>query len=807
MATNGGFGNSAWGTDYFYLPNSSGPTPSKYVNIVNVVPAPGSFNISRSQTFTFTIKTKFQLNPNTTYVYLDNQLVLNGGTINPDFTVSITTNTDGISKDYTITPNYLFSAGEVFTLQISASDIYGNPSPAFFSGYIVVDDRPSLLTPIYPLDGYADVPLDLTLHFLVNQLAAPNSGLDPSTLNVYVDNNPAVLSGVIQSAYNDQFSAINLPTSGDITTPFEIVLDSYSRYSPNDIVNVKVSIKEMGVVPVAGIDGYILDPNGVVVGSGVFSISSQRLPSAQYLIILQSALSTYLLPNVVVSPGYQFKDTNGNIFEIGVVGVQEITVNTKANLRNSSFSFITTNNYTNEVQPIFAGYFQGVYLVDDIGDGQHMKLTWHTARTTRPDYDLAYLIYYSTTRADVFYEEPKLITQGRTLPKPELINGLDPQVSGYYADFVLPVGITYYFGVRATEYPHSTLPLIPADGYSNLALGLCAVDGYSFKIPQLQAITTGISGIGAIAIPVISTQGYAKSGGYILVGSEIMRYTALTPNSFIVALTGRGQFGSTIASIHNAGEVVKMYYGNKDDNTVIAKGLVSWDLPFDPHRVRPDLITTDYTLEDGYLASFEPYDYCGYHRFRPDTLLDGGDCSSYLGGDYSGARGFVLSERVLAQEEELLEVDGESVILLRRLWQGETCACRTSRRDSALNRSCSRCYGTGFVGGYVQYLNPRRDDARIRVHFAPSDEEIGMGASSGWDQRFKPNTWTLIVPSIKDRDLLVRFDQYNQNEVQWIYRVNSVSRGETVFGVATRQRLNLSRIDRTDMEYSFPIKK
>lgn len=802
-----GFGQEAWGIGVFGLPFSPNPTPSKYVNIINVLPTPGSFNIARNQTFTFTIKTTFQLNPNATYVYLDNQLVLNGGIINPDFTVSITTNIDGISKNYSITPNYLFADGAVFSLQISSTDIYGNPAPAFFGGYVVIDSRPSLLTPIYPLDGYVDIPLDLTIHFLINQLAAPNSGLDPSTLNVYVDNDPAILNGVIQPAFNSEFSAINLPTAGNITYPFEILLDSYSRYSPNDIVNVKVAIKETGIIPIAGVDGYILDPNGVVVGSGVFSISSQRLPSAQYRIIFQAALTSYLLPGIVIQPGYQFKDTNGNRFEIGVVGVQEITVNTVANMRNSSFSFITTNSYEAQSQPIFAGYFQGVYLVDDIGDGQHMRLTWHTARTTRPDYDLAYLIYYSTTRSDVFYEEPKLITQGRTLPKPELIQGLDPQVSGYYADFILPVGITYYFGVRATEYPHSTLPLIPTDGYSNLSLGLCAVDGYSFKIPQLQTLTTGISGSSAIVVPVITTQGYAKSGGYILVGREIMRYTALTANSFIVAGTGRGQFNSVIAPNHIAGEVVKMYYGNKDDNSVIAKGLVSWDLPFDPHRVRPDLITTDYTLEDGYNASFEPYDYCGYHRFRPDTLLDGGDCGSYLGGLYGGERGFVLSERVLAQEEQLLEIDGESVILLRRIWQGDTCACRTSRRDSALVRSCAVCWGTGFKGGYIQYINPRRDDARIRVHFAPADEDLGFGAQEGIGQRFKPNTWTLMVPSIKDRDLIVRFDEYDQNRVQWIYRVNSVSRGETVFGVSTRQRLSLYRIDRDDVEYSFPIKK
>lgn len=286
-----------------------------------------------------------------------------------------------------------------------------------------------------------------------------------------------------------------------------------------------------------------------------------------------------------------------------------------------------------------------------------------------------------------------------------------------------------------------------------------------------------------------------------------MRYTALTNTSFIIASVGRGLFGTTIAPSHSAGEIVKMYYGNFDDNTVIAKNVVSWEPPHDPHRTRPDLVTTNFTLEDGYNASFDPFDYCGYHRFRPDELFSDTDsCGTYVGGEFGGQRGLSLYDRMLANEEQLLEVTGEPVILLRRLWGGETCLCRTSRKDSATVKSlCTICFGTGFKGGFVQYLNPRRDDQRIMVHFAPSDEELAMGPQSAWDQKFKPNTWTLSVPAVKDRDVIIRFDPYG--ELTWMFIVNFVSRGNSIFGQYARQRISLSRLDETDVMYQYNFMK
>ncbi len=784
---------------------------SPKVSIVDIIPSPGSFNVARDQIFTFKIESTYQVNPNHTYVVLDNKQAITAGIAGSNFTVIITAISDGYS--YSIQPNYLFNDKANFNLEVNATDVFGTPASPLIASYIVIDTRPPLITPILPLDGQVEVPLDLTIHFLVNQLAEPNAGLDGSTLNVSINDNLAVINGVIQQAYTGVYSAINTPPITDIVTPFEVILDYTSRYDAEDIIIVSADIKSI-VGPASDTSAQFLnqygapalDAYGVILP--LFSISNTLKLSDLENRLTLSFTGSNLLADGYISDGYQIKNFNGNKFRVlSILDAYNIVVETNPKILRSKYSFITARFDSLPPTPVFAGYFQGIYFVDNIGDGYHLNAVWHPARTTRPDSDLAYLIYYSATRSDVFYEEPKLITQGRKVVKPETIQGADAQLFGYFAQIPLPVGVTYYFGIRATEYPHSALPIVPADGYGANASGRVVVDGYSFKVPSPQTLLSNVNGSGAIIITVTSTSGHANIGGYITVGAEIMRYTALTGTTFIVPSNGRGLFGSVIQPSHSIGENVKLYYGNYDDNTVIDKNVVLWEPPNDPKRMRPDLVTTDFTLEDGYNTGFQPFDYCGYHRQYPDDLFTAKQCNTYVGGTYDGSVGLYLTERQMAVEEQLLSVTGEPVILMRRLWQGQACICRTSRKDIATVRSCAICFGTGFKGGFIQYNNPREDNTRIMVHFSPNDEDLGMGPQAGWEQKFKPNAWTLNVPSIKDRDLIIRFDHENKNQIQWIYIVNMVSRGETIFGTATRQKLNLSRLDKTDVVYTYKIIK
>lgn len=474
------------------------------------------------------------------------------------------------------------------------------------------------------------------------------------------------------------------------------------------------------------------------------------------------------------------------------------------------YSFITqevnTVQLTAPSTPIFAGYFQGIYYAGSLGDGYHTHLTWHPARSTQNNYDLAYLIYYSTSRSDVYYEGAKLITNGRALPLPETIPGADAQLYGFYTDITMPVGVEYYYGVRATEFPQSLIPVVPVDGYSPFAAGLNVVDGYNFSIPSSSQLLNNLLISGDITIDTTTILGYSTLGGYILIGNEVMRYSSLSITgdnmSFFVMNAGRALFDSAPAA-HTIGETISLYLGNVSQSALIAQAVVHWETPGqnDPHRFRPDLITTDFTLEDGYNGDFEPYDYCGWHTPRIDTLLNGGDCGSYMGGNVGGYRNFNIYDQMLAREEMLLEATGEPCVLLKRIWSGEKCPCILSRRESPRLRSCVLCFGTGFKHGYIQYTNPRRQDQKIMLRFNGADEDVKLGSQMGFAQDYKPAAWTLAIPSIKDRDIIIRFDEYGY--LDWAYEVLKVGRIKTLFDQWGRQKLSLDRIDKTSVIYQF----
>jgi len=212
------------------------------------------------------------------------------------------------------------------------------------------------------------------------------------------------------------------------------------------------------------------------------------------------------------------------------------------------------------------------------------------------------------------------------------------------------------------------------------------------------------------------------------------------------------------------------------------------------------LVVTDYSDNDR--KFFQGYDFCGYHRALPQRTLNGiDDCGSYLGGEYNGLRGFNLWDRLIGIEEVLLDQVGEPIILLKRIWNGQTCSCVSSRRIHPKVKSCKECFGTGYVGGFVQYNNLRREDRRVVLSFADSAEDLKLGSYEHLQQEFEPSAWTIPIPAIKDRDLIVRFDFTDDQE--YIYEVLKVSREKIVFRHFTRQRLELKRLDKTDIVYTF----
>jgi len=211
-------------------------------------------------------------------------------------------------------------------------------------------------------------------------------------------------------------------------------------------------------------------------------------------------------------------------------------------------------------------------------------------------------------------------------------------------------------------------------------------------------------------------------------------------------------------------------------------------------------VVTDYQDQDS--KFFQGFDFCGYHQALPDRVLQGiDDCGSYLGGEFNGSRGFNIYDRMLNREEVILDQVGEPVVLLKRKWDGLTCDCVTSRRGKPKARTCSKCYGTGFVGGYDQFINRRRQDKLMMMSFPDTVEDLKLDPKSHLEQVYEPSCWTLPIPTIRDRDVIVRFDFSGDQE--FFYEVLNVSREKIMYKHFGRQKVSLKRLDKTDLIYHF----
>jgi len=206
---------------------------------------------------------------------------------------------------------------------------------------------------------------------------------------------------------------------------------------------------------------------------------------------------------------------------------------------------------------------------------------------------------------------------------------------------------------------------------------------------------------------------------------------------------------------------------------------------------------------------FPSYDYTGYHKPSMQDLLSGECVRSYAGGEFNGSRGLFLQDRLLARLDMLLQTTGEEVILLKRIWVGKRCRCYRLRRENPGFR-CSYCYGTGFEGGYERYVNSRpvsetsiNTQGRILIRPDPYTDDLELVLDQGLRQPSEINAWTLPVPTIKDRDIIVRYDKDGIEEFR--YECLSVNRNKTVFGQTGVQKFIMRRLDKTDVIYQYLI--
>lgn len=442
--------------------------------------------------------------------------------------------------------------------------------------------------------------------------------------------------------------------------------------------------------------------------------------------------------------------------------------------------------------------FRGVKTVESRGDGYTVDLEWYRAFWTDTTYSVAYNIYYSTNKDDVFREGVKYVVTDGT------------QLTAHIPDLI--PGDVYYFAVRGTLYDPDEL----------MISSLPEINGFkiypeSLLLNDIDAYTTSIPVVDLDLFPPV---------GIVQIGAELITYTSLDflTNSLINAV--RGQYG-TEARFHNVdgydgvrdydNPLVRIFKGFEDDNMAIDLEENNFFYPnfartdADGYKeITKDLLTTDLSASDTKQEDFKGYDYAGYRRTDPVALISGKCVGSYYGGEhycadgYSGVgrqvRGLTFSDINNQRQELVLSLTGEPVVLVKRLWTGIVCRCVANNKETPEHR-CGVCFGTGFVTGYKQYFNPRRSDGRIMVRFDATIDDLVV-TDTGLEAETKPNAWTLTVPTVKDRDFLIRFDGASGQE---LYRLEvlSVTRNVTMLTDMGAQKMTLTRVRKTSPIYQW----
>jgi methionine-rich copper-binding protein CopC len=460
---------------------------------------------------------------------------------------------------------------------------------------------------------------------------------------------------------------------------------------------------------------------------------------------------------------YSIADSPGNILR----GRLRFTVDLPEAVLPSNFS-----------QSKFLGFFQGIHRVSDIGCCDSLLIEWNKPINKSYNYDSFALVYENEYRLELFEEGPSyLATENIT----------QATITG------LKTGKTKSYGARALELVAGVFD----------PTGMVIVDNEFYRLPNSTALVIPM-GTTDFTVSVSSTDGY-PSKGLLIIGREVLRYDSISSvtNTFNIPPNGRSLLGST-AEVYVSGDEVKLFLNCTDENSVIIMATPTCHDGYASGRALDyeGVVITDYSDND--MRFFEGFDFCGYHQALPQNVLEGiDDCGSYLGGEFNGMRGFNLYNRMLNREEMLLDQVGEPSILLKRIWNGEICSCMDLRKMSPKLKSCKECFGTSFTGGYTQFINLRRADRALMLSFDETPEDLIHGEKEHLMQEYEPNAWTLPMPAIRDRDVIIRLDF--TGDIEFIYEVLDVSREKIMFSKFGRQRLKLKRMDKTDILYTYNI--
>lgn len=450
----------------------------------------------------------------------------------------------------------------------------------------------------------------------------------------------------------------------------------------------------------------------------------------------------------------------------------------------------------------------GLIVAGSLGDGYSINLKWATAYVNTPGNKILYNIYMSEGIAPDFSIE--------FFNSPPAFVSVDGSTNVDIVDLV--PGRLYHFAVRAAEYDRSffdvrTLP--PA---------------YNGLVVYPQSLLRDDISATDIIIPLIDAEQFPDAGT-AKIGAELINYTSvnrLTNDLILTSASLQRGFNNSVAEPHSTDGYDGYVYWNpavifwpvaqEEQNTRVFECWNRFDVDHysftivDGYRQKiKDILTTDLSASDAANTGFPAYDFAGYHRTDPAMILRGDCVGSYIGGyqfcvdGYDGVgrqiRGISIQDANTQRQEVLLSLDGEPVCLVKRRWTGVTCKCMLPYNEYPEAR-CKFCFGSGIEIGWQQYFNPRRSDGKIMVRFDPSIDDL-KATDSGLESDMQPNCWTLVIPTLKDRDFIVRFDQDGNEEFR--YEILNVTRNKLFLDNSGAQKFVAQRVRRTDPIYQVSV--
>lgn len=463
----------------------------------------------------------------------------------------------------------------------------------------------------------------------------------------------------------------------------------------------------------------------------------------------------------------------------------------------------------------------GLDAVSSLGDGSTVNLKWYKAYPSIKNNSIGYHIYYSTEKDKVFTDGVKYIS-------------IDGALEANIIDLI--PGQLYFFSIRPVEF---TLNAVENDFniilINNFEVVLI-IDDVESQLPlaydALRVYPTSIlrSNIGStdLLIPLIDVSDFPDVG-IVKIGIELIQYSNVdrtNKNLILTSLDQRG-YNNSNKYLHTTDGYDGYSTWSQEVNLFIAGESSKFDRIFMTqsrfeypnfpytvadgyHQVLKDNLNTDLSASDAVNVTFPTYDYAGYHRTDPVQLLNGTCVGSYIGGEmgcidgYGNVnflRGLSLQDQNNQRQEILLNVTGRPAVLIKRVHTGITCSCYLASSEYQDDR-CVFCLGSKFILGYEQYFNPRRSDGRILVRTGPADDGVKM-YEAGMESELDLDLWTLTVPTIHQRDIVILFDIDDNEEFR--YEVGKVTRNNTIIGMEGGQKFKGIRIRKTDPAYQVRV--